>query len=109
MGHDIYGINKAGQEVAYARFSMWNDNANILYTLLNASKFHAGVSGSGEESTYSKQQIEKALNDYNQQYSNVASRLKSKYLEMDLKQIHDFIQNCLSTSQKEGSVRVYFG
>lgn len=35
MGHDIVGYNKAGKEIAYARFSMGNPNATVLYTLLN--------------------------------------------------------------------------
>ncbi len=51
MGHDISGFNKAGQEIAYARFSMGNCNALILYRLLNAQKYYAGVSGSGGGTT----------------------------------------------------------
>lgn len=34
MGHDIFGLNKAREEIAYARFSMWNRNAILLYGLL---------------------------------------------------------------------------
>jgi len=108
MGHDISGFNKAGDEIAYARFSMGNHNAFVLYNLLNANDYYAGASGSGDDSTISVQQIEKALNEFNQIYNNVSSRSKSAFLAWDQKQIHDFIINCLATAQKEGSVKVLF-
>lgn len=106
MGHDISGYNKAGEEVAYARFSMGNYNATILYSLLDANKYYAGVSGSGDGATYSIQQVEKALNTYNQLYNNGNSLTE---IDWDLKQILNFILNCLATAQKEGSVDVFFG
>ncbi|MEH7076521.1 hypothetical protein [Neobacillus drentensis] len=106
MGHDISGFNKAGKEIAYARFSMGNYNAVILYSLLGATTYYAGVSGSGNSTTFSKQQIEKALNSYKQLYYKTDSSLSENW---DLKQILDFILNCLATAQKEESVRVYFG
>jgi hypothetical protein len=101
MGHDISGYNKAGEEIAYARFSMGNYNANILYSLLDANNYNAGVSGSGDISTFSMQQIEKALNTYKELYNNGDSLSES--------QILNFILNCLATAQKEESVKVYFG
>ncbi len=109
MGHDISGFNKAGEEIAYARFSMGNYNAIILYDLLDATKFYAGVSGSGGSSTFSKQQIEKAINAYNQLFNIQHSPSESNSLPWDQKQIHHFILNCLNTAKKEGSVQVYFG
>ncbi|WHY01132.1 hypothetical protein [Neobacillus sp. DY30] len=108
MGHDISGFNKAGEEIAYARFSMGNYNATILYSLLDASEYYAGVSGSGGSSTFSKQQIEKALNDYKKLY-NDDSKSNSEFIDYDEKQIKNFIINCLETAQKEENVRVYFG
>jgi hypothetical protein len=104
MGHDISGINKAGEEIAYARFSMGNYNSTILYRLLDADDYFAGVSGTGESTIFSIRQIERALDAYNQTYGKVVSRSV-----WDLKQIHEFIQNCLTTAQKEGTVRVFFG
>jgi hypothetical protein len=104
MGHDISGYNNAGEEIAYARFSMGNYNSTILYNLLDANKFYAGVSGSGNSTTFSIKQFEKALNIYNQLYGHSLSER-----DWDLKQIQDFIQNCLATAQKEGSVNIYFG
>ena len=109
MGHDISGYNKDGQEIAYARFSMGNHNAAILYSLLNANKFYAGVSGCGDSCDFSIQQFEKALNSYNQLYDTHESLPKSDSLPWDQKQIHEFLLNCLRTAQKEGSVEVYFG
>lgn len=106
MGHDISGFNKAGEEIAYARFSMGNYNSLILYNLLDADRYYAGVSGSGDFFTFSKQQIEKALYDYNRSYNHGKSLSE---VDWDLKQILEFIQNCLATAQKEGNVRVYFG
>lgn len=109
MGHDILGFNRAGEEIAYARFSMENYNATILYNLLDANNYYAGVSGSGDSSTISKQQMEKALNTYNQLYDNDDSLSESDLLSWDKKQISDFLLNCLATAKKEGSVGVYFG
>ncbi|MBT2727197.1 hypothetical protein J7E63_09635 [Bacillus sp. ISL-75] len=109
MGHDISGYNKAGKEIAYARFSMGNYNATILYNLLDANNYYAGVSGSGDSSIFSIQQIEKAMNVYKQFYKNGDSLSESDFLTWDQKQILNFIQNCLATAKIEGSVRVYFG
>lgn len=109
MGHDISGYNKAGEEIAYARFSMGNYNATILYSLLDAINYYAGVSGSGDSSTFSLQQIEKALNAYKKLYNNDDSKSESDFLTSDKKQIMNFILNCLETAQKEENVRVYFG
>jgi hypothetical protein len=106
MGHDISGLNKAGEEIAYARFSMGNYNSIILYSLLDANKYYAGVSGSGKSTTFSIKQIEKALQTYNQIYGDGNSLSENNW---DLKQIWNFIQSCLATVKVEGSVRVYFG
>ena len=110
MSHDICGYNKAGEEIAYARFSMGNYNATILYSLLDANEYNAGVSGSGGSSTFSIQQIEKALNTYKKFFNqNDSSLSESDFLAWDQKQILNFILNCLATAQKEESVRVCFG
>ncbi|PZD86123.1 hypothetical protein DTX80_07940 [Bacilli bacterium] len=104
----MLGYNKAGEAIAYARFSMGNSNATILYDLLDSIDYHAGVSGTGAVTTFSKQQIEKALHAYKQQYGNdVPSSPKGDSL--DLKQIQDFLSNCLEEAQKEKSVTVFFG
>lgn len=109
MGHDIYGLNKARKEIAYARFSMGNRNAILLYSLLEAYQFYAGVSGSGKSSTFSKQQMEKALHEYKKLFNTDDSLSESNGVSWDQKQIRDFIKNCLETAQKEESVEVYFG
>ena len=109
MGHDILGYNKAGKEIAYARFSMGNYNAVVLYRLLDAIKYYAGVSGIGRSTTFSRQQIEQALNTYKELYNNGDSQLKGDLLSWDQKQILTFILNCLATAEKEDSVEVYFG
>ncbi|MBG9542010.1 hypothetical protein ACOSZF_00515 [Cytobacillus firmus] len=109
MGHEIYGWNKAREEIAYARFSMGNSNAILLYGLLDANQFYAGVSGSGKSSIFSLQQFEKALNEYKKLFNTSASLVESDCTSWDQKQILHFIQNCLATAQKEKSVEVYFG
>lgn len=109
MGHDIFGINKNGEKIAYARFNMQNPDAIILYHLLQAEDYYAGVSGTGDISTFSLQQIEQALNDFSQLFNENAAFSESDFLTWDLKQMKDFIQNCFTTAQKEGSVRIYFG
>lgn len=110
MGHDIYGINRAGKEIAYARFSMGNHNAVLLYRVLDAYKYYAGVSGSGQSDTFSVQQIEKAMNTFREWLNDyVESQASNEPLPWDLKQTQDFIKNCFTTAQKEGSVKVYFG
>jgi hypothetical protein len=109
MGHDILGYNKAGEEIAYARFSMWNRNAIILYSVLGANHFYAGVSGSGKSSTFSIQQIEKALNTFKELCNNDRFLIDSDLHTWDQKQILVFIIDCLETAQKEEKVNVYFG
>jgi hypothetical protein len=109
MGHDISGYNKAGEEIAYARFSMGNYNASILYSLLDANDFYAGVSGSGRSTTFTNEQIEKALNAYKEFFRTNDYLSEIDLLAMDQKQILKFILNCLATAQKENSVKVYFG
>jgi hypothetical protein len=107
MGHDISGFNQEGEQIAYARFSMWNQDAIILYHLLDSSKYHAGVSGSGRSSTFTIQQIEKALTSYKQFYHGV-SLPENDLRKVDQKQIEQFIRSCLATANKEGYVRVSF-
>lgn len=106
MGHDIYGFNKSGEEIAYVRFSMWNDSAIILYRLLNANKCYSEFSGAGNSFTFSVEQMEKAMDSYNQLFENSHSKLIIDI--WDQKQIHHFIQNCLETARKEKSVTVFF-
>lgn len=109
MGHDISGFNKAGEEVAYARFSMRNYNATILYSLLNSEQFYAGVSGSGGSSTFSPQQLEKALEECKALFVKRDFPPESEFFNRDQKQIQTFILNCLATARKEGYVKVFFG
>ncbi|QFT87405.1 hypothetical protein FIU87_01960 [Bacillus sp. THAF10] len=105
MGHDIYGYNKVRKEVAYARFCKGNFNAHILYAVLDANEFFAGVSGSGGGSDFSVQQIENALREFGQNYNLQPSHEADKW---DVKQIQDFLHNCLETAQREGKVSVIF-
>ncbi|MFB3164232.1 hypothetical protein ABLO26_23020 [Neobacillus sp. 179-J 1A1 HS] len=87
---------------------MGNYNATILYSLLDAINYYAGVSGSGGSATFSLQQIEKAWMAYEKLYKNDLTS-ESDFLTYDKKQIMNFIRNCLATAQKEENVRVYFG
>ncbi|MFC2948136.1 hypothetical protein [Virgibacillus sediminis] len=109
LGHDISGFNKAGEEVAYARFSMGNYNATILYNLLDANRYNAGVSGSGQSSTFSLDQMERALDSYRKLYENGDPLPENDPLTWDIKQIAEFLLDCLATAKKEGNVGVYFG
>lgn len=110
MSHDILGYNKAGKEIAYARFSMGNPNAIILYNLLDANEYYAGVSGIGRETTFTIQQMEKAMDECNRFYKNVPiSVLVSGISKWDKKQTVEFIEKCFNTAEKEGSVSIFFG
>ena len=108
MSHYICGYNRAGEEIAFANFSMDNSNAFILYQLLDAGQYYAGVSGSGDSTTFSSQKMEKALNTYNHLFNHHDSLSSDQELPWDQKQILFFIQNCLKTALKEGSVKVAF-
>ncbi|WP_400244590.1 hypothetical protein AB3U99_24265 [Niallia sp. JL1B1071] len=108
MGHDISGFNKAGKEIAYARFSMGNYNAHILYSLLDADQYNGGVSGIGDAAAFSVKQMEKALDAYNQLFGKRDSPSGNNNLPWDQKQILNFILNCLATAKKEEKVRVCF-
>ncbi|WP_409252784.1 hypothetical protein V1502_02315 [Bacillus sp. SCS-153A] len=108
MSHEMLGRNKAGEEVAYARFSMRNYNAFILYDLLDANVFNAGVSGSGNSSSFTNLQMEKALNAWRKLNGNNDVLSQNGAENWDRKQINIFILNCFKTAQKEGSVNVSF-
>lgn len=110
MGHDIVGYNQTGVEIAYVRFSMGNRNASLLYSILDANDYDAGVSGSGGSTTFSIKQIENALNAYKEICSKGdPNQSKSNFEIWDQKQIMNFLVNCLETAQKEASVSVFFG
>ncbi|WP_163970910.1 hypothetical protein [Oceanobacillus halotolerans] len=110
MSHDITGHNINGEEIAYARFSMGNYNAAILYSLLDADEYNAGVSGSGDTTTFSVQQMDKAMDLYKKSCNNGdPTLLKSESLSWDEKQILSFLLNCSATAREEGKVTVYFG
>lgn len=106
MGHDIYGFNKAGEEIAYLRFGAWNLTASVFYNLLDANEYNAGVSGSGNSTTFSKRQLEKALSTYEQMCWKSNSRNGFDHWEQ--KEILSFLAACLETAKKEESVRVVF-
>ena len=76
MGHDISGINQSGEEIAYARFAMWNYNANILYDLLDAQNYNGGVSGIGDSVVFTRKQIEKALHDCRKKFKKDLSTVE---------------------------------
>ncbi|MGM0845098.1 MAG: hypothetical protein ACQEUT_08985 [Bacillota bacterium] len=107
MSHEMLGCNREGEEVAYARFSMGNSNAFVLYDLLDAHHYNAGVSGSGKSHSYSPLQMEKAFNGWKKLYGK-KSQSESGAANWDGKQINEFILNCFKTAQKEGSVKVLF-
>ncbi|RKJ60445.1 hypothetical protein D7X33_27820, partial [Butyricicoccus sp. 1XD8-22] len=94
----MLGYNKAGEVIANAHFSMGNYNAGILYSLLDSQKFNAGVSGSGDSSVFTIQQIEKALADYKVFINNEEPLIEEDYLNSDQTQILKFIKNCLATA-----------
>lgn len=109
MGHDIYGQNKAGEAIAYIRFTMRDSCAYTFYHLLDATDCYAGVSGSGDSKTLSLPQMEKALEAKNELFNEDFSRQpKDDFLVWQQKEIQKFITSCLETAQKEGSVKVLF-
>jgi len=68
MGHDISAFkvklpdsSTEREEVAYIRFAMWNTvGIYLFYESLEAQKYNAGCSGSGESETYTLEQIKAA-------------------------------------------------
>ena len=109
IGHDIFGYNQNGESIAYARFSMSNSAAGILYRLLDATEFDGGVSGIGAKETYSIQQMEKSLENFKRIYYRIgSSKHENSFLEQDLEQISNFITKCLQTANEEGDVTVIF-
>ncbi|WP_411953560.1 hypothetical protein ACKXGF_09795 [Alkalibacillus sp. S2W] len=104
MGHDIYGVNQSQQQIAYARFHMFNDSAHDLYQLLDAKECDGGVSGIGAKKTFSKQQIEQALS----QLQKRLDRFNHQSIDLDDQQIKRFLTDCLETAEEEGQVDVCF-
>ncbi|GAA0453490.1 hypothetical protein [Alkalibacillus silvisoli] len=105
MGHDILGYDQSGKQIAYARFSMSNYNADVLYNVLDSEEHNAGVSGAFARSNFSVQQIELALRKFIQSHENKYS-LKGN--DPDNVQIKKFLENCLEIAEKEGKVEVCF-
>jgi len=110
LGHDISGYNKAREEIAYIRFSMGNPYATTFYGLFDAYEYNGGVSGLGRRATYSISQVEKALEKYNQVFQTRASNQPNdEFSVWQRKEIREFIEKCLDTARKEGSVDVVYG
>lgn len=109
MSHSICGYNKAGEEIACARFSYRNPVASSLYDILDACEYHAGVSGSGDSAFYSLQQMKKALESYEEIFqSNFIIQAHQGPTDWDQKQVAHFIEKCLETALNEGKVRISF-
>lgn len=109
MGHDIYGYNRNGKEIAYARFFMSNPSASTLYYILGAEEYNGGVSGIGAKEKFSLEQMEKAKNKLLQFYDvEDLSELKIRSLDMDDEQILNFLSNCLKTAKEEDDVEIVF-
>ncbi|MDV2583328.1 hypothetical protein [Alkalibacillus haloalkaliphilus] len=105
MGHDIFGYNHAGRKIAYARFSMSNYNADVLYKVLDSQEHNGGVSGVGARSTFSVHQMDHALQEFIHSHENKYSLSGN---DPDNVQIKEFLENCLETARKEGEVEVCF-
>ncbi len=109
MSHEIYSRNKAGSEVGYIRFTMSDPNAGLLYALLDADEYHAGVSGTGGFATISVQQLEKALDEFKTIMIQNVDRVKNdQYLQWLEKEMLAFISGSLKTALEEGEVEVIF-
>ncbi|RKQ34566.1 hypothetical protein [Oceanobacillus halophilus] len=108
MSHDMVGFNKAGKQIAHLHFSMGNSSAGILYVLLDAMDYHAGVSGTGDSTNLSIEKTEQALNKYQQIYVDGDTSQKDDFTIWEQNEILNFLLNCVTTAQKEGSVRVLF-
>ncbi|WP_062105534.1 hypothetical protein [Bacillus niameyensis] len=111
MGHDISGYNKANEKICYIRFNMSNPTAFLFYKLLDAQDYNGGVSGIGAYETYELPDIEKALDHYYEIFGNEGDIIDQKNLDFatwQRREILKFINSCLETAIKEGSVRVAF-
>ncbi|QPC45528.1 hypothetical protein [Mangrovibacillus cuniculi] len=109
MGHDIYGLNKKGKEIAYARFSMSNSNARILYRVLNAQDKDGGVSGIGAVADFDFHQMESARKTFLGHTKDLRNIPPGSLAHHDIQQISTFLTNCKETAHREGKVQVYFG
>lgn len=109
MGHDIGLYNKAGNEIGYVRFSMNDVNSNLFYNVLDAGKYHAGVSGCGAVASFSLKQLKMALNKFNALKDEDFFRIGNEnFQQWHRNEMLKFITTSLETAKKEGKVRVCF-
>lgn len=104
MGHDISGYNKKGEEIAYARYSMSNYNADLLYRAFESNDSHGGVSGLGNDKVFILQDVENAKTFF----SNLKDSDFEGDVEYEKEKLDKFIENCLETAKHEGFVRIGF-
>ncbi|TMN22731.1 hypothetical protein [Lentibacillus cibarius] len=107
MGHDILGYNKSGENVAYLRFSKNDVNSLVVYCLLESSDYFAGVSGTGDSVSFTQQQMEKALENYNRHM--IIYPGKKHFETWQRNEILKFLKNCLEMTKKERTIQVLFG
>lgn len=95
MGHDIYAYKRPHDEVAYLRRSMGNPEARIIYRLLDAEQYDAGVSGDGSWATFYRDQLEQA-----------ASRAELDGCPED---IRSFLKLALEADPGDDGIIIHFG
>ncbi|TFJ94158.1 hypothetical protein [Lentibacillus salicampi] len=110
MGHDISSFNRAGQQIGYVRFTMGDVNAPLFYDLLDANEYYAGVSGSGEVAILPLDQVKKALKAFDRwKAKDFGHKGNQEFLLWQRNEIQKFMNSCLETARKEGTVKVFFG
>ncbi|GAB4074701.1 hypothetical protein GCM10028778_22040 [Barrientosiimonas marina] len=108
MSHDIFGTNKAGEIIAYLRFTMGDIKSGSVYSLLDVDEYHAGVSGTGDAATFSEDQLAQALDQYRQyhfQYSGETNTID----DLQQTEVLKFFNNCFYAAKAEKTVQIFFG
>lgn len=111
MGHDIYGTNKADEEICYMRFGMSNIASYQFYEFFDAMEHHGGVSGLGVSVDYTPEQIKKAFLSYEKVYGTNGMEpieLTDDFESYEKGKMLTFILTCLSTAREEGTVTIIY-
>ena len=94
MGHDIFGNNKAGEEIAYLRRNAWSGQVHAFYRAIGCSEFDGGCSGIGKEVVFKEGDLKDIL----------------EYFPKDLDDdFREFLEKCLKCAKEEEIVVIYFG
>lgn len=116
MGHDIIGYNVNKKEIAYARYSMSDQNANLLYKAFDSEKLNHGVSGNGSMQEFDIDDVNKAVRFLGSLDTGdfvapggYTTQEDWGFIKSEIGKITRFIESCRKAAEEDGIVYIFFG